>query len=528
MTPARYQKFETGVLYKGDNLRRLAQFPDECVDLIYLDPPFFSNRKYEVIWGEEAEIRSFVDRWKGGIKHYSDWMQSRVEEMHRILKQAGSLYLHCDPTASHYLKVMLDQVFAQSGGGFKSEIIWKRSSAHSDTKQGRRMHGHIHDVILFYTKSDEWTWNTIHTPYSKDYVEAFYTHIEEETGRRYRLDNLTAAKPGGDVSYEWYGRRPYKGRYWAYSREKMDRMLAEGRIHFPKKPDGVPTYKRYLDEMPGVPLQDVWTDLKPVTRGEEKLGWPTQKPEVLLERIIEASSDPGQVVLDPFCGCGTTIAVAERLRREWVGIDISAKAVSIMKVRVDKLGANAKVVGLPRSLADLKKLGHYEFQNWVIDRVDGIRSAKKSRDMGIDGWSFFERLPIQVKQWRKPVGREEVDKFETAIERSGKHMGYMVAFEFTKDAYEEAARSRQVGKNPVVLVRVKDVLDFAELMEEAEMEKKVLDLSTAPPDLMVLFSIATAEAREKRKEQKERVIEKQPVASKNELVKSIDQPMQVA
>jgi hypothetical protein len=199
-----------------------------------------------------------------------------------------------------------------------------------------------------------------------------------------------------------------------------------------------------------------------------------------------------------------------------------------MKVRVDKLGANAKVVGLPRSLADLKELGHYEFQNWVIDRVDGIRSAKKSRDMGIDGWSFFERLPIQVKQWRKPVGREEVDKFETAIERSGKHMGYMVAFEFTKDAYEEAARSRQVGKSPVVLVRVKDVLDFAELVEQAEMEKEILDLSNASPDLMGLFSIATSEARGKKKEKKERVIERQPVASKGELEKSIDQPMQVA
>ncbi len=199
-----------------------------------------------------------------------------------------------------------------------------------------------------------------------------------------------------------------------------------------------------------------------------------------------------------------------------------------MKIRVDKLGANAKVVGLPRSLADLKKLGHYEFQNWVIDRVDGIRSAKKSRDMGIDGWSFFERLPIQVKQWRKPVGREEVDKFETAIERSGKHMGYLVAFEFTKDAYEEAARSRQVGKNAVTLVRVKDVLNFAELVEEAEMEKQVLDLSTASPDLMGLFSIATEEAREKKREQRDRAIEKQPVATKNELEKSIDRPMQVA
>lgn len=521
MPSGRLREVETGVLYKGDNLRRLSQFPDECVDLIYLDPPFFSNRKYEVIWGEEAEIRSFVDRWKGGIKHYTDWMRNRIEEMHRLLRPTGSLYLHCDPTASHYLKVMLDQVFERADGGFRSEIIWKRSSAHSDTKQGRRMHGHIHDVILFYTKGDEWTWNPIFTPYSKEYVDSFYTHVEEETGRRYRLDNLTAAKPGGDVSYEWHGRRPYKGRYWAYSREKMDRMLAEGRIHFPKKPDGVPSYKRYLDEMPGVPLQDVWTDLKPVTRRPERLGWPTQKPEALLQRIIESSSDPGQVVLDPFCGCGTTIAVAQQLQRKWIGIDISAKAVNIMKSRVDALGANAKVVGLPKSLSDLKKLGHFEFQNWVIDRVDGVRSAKKSRDMGIDGWSFFERLPIQVKQRRKAVGREDVDKFETAIERSGKHLGYLVAFEFTKDAYEEAARSREVGKNAVALVRVKDILEFGELVEEAELEKQVLDLSSASADLMSLFSIATEEAREKKKK---RAVEKQPVPSKEELEKSIRVP----
>jgi DNA modification methylase len=164
MAATKYQKFETGVLYKGDNLRRLAQFPDECVDLIYLDPPFFSNRNYEVIWGEEAEIRSFVDRWQGGLKHYTDWMKNRLVEMHRILKPTGSLYLHCDPNASHYLKVMLDQLFERGSGGFRSEIIWKRNSAHSDTKQGRRLHGHIHDVIFFFTKGEEWTWNPIYTP----------------------------------------------------------------------------------------------------------------------------------------------------------------------------------------------------------------------------------------------------------------------------------------------------------------------------------------------------------------------------
>ncbi|MDX6590546.1 MAG: hypothetical protein QOI84_1820, partial [Solirubrobacterales bacterium] len=289
MAPANYQKFETGVLYKGDNLRRLAQFPDECIDLIYLDPPFFSNRNYEVIWGEEAEIRSFVGRWQGGIKHYADWMGNRVGEMHRILKSTGSLYLHCDPAASHYLKVMLDQVFERSNGGFRSEIIWKRSSAHSDTKQGRRIHGHIHDVILFYTKGDKWAWNPVYTPYDESYVESKYRHVEEKSGRRYRLSDLTAAKPGGDTSYEWHGRRPYKGRYWAYSREKMDRFQEEGRIRFPMKPEGVPELKRYLDEQPGVPLQDVWTDLKPVSpRAAERLGYPTQKPETLLERIIES------------------------------------------------------------------------------------------------------------------------------------------------------------------------------------------------------------------------------------------------
>lgn len=523
MAPRVHQECETGVLYKGDNLRRLAQFPDDCVDLVYLDPPFFSNRNYEVIWGEEAEIRSFVDRWQGGIKHYTDWMGDRLVEMHRVLKPTGSLYLHCDPAASHYLKVMLDQIFERSDGGFRSEIIWKRNSAHSDTKQGRRNYGHIHDVLFFYTKGEEWTWNPVYTPYGEGYVESFYKYVEPETGRRYRLSDLTG--PGGaskgNPKYEVMG----VTRYWRYSEERMQKLIDEGRV-IQRKPGAVPAYKRYLDEMPGVPLQDLWTDIPPLSpRGEERLGYPTQKPEALMERIIEVSTDPGQIVLDPFCGCGTTIAVAQRLRREWIGLDISEQAVKIMKTRVDKLGANAKVVGLPQSVADLKKLGHYEFQKWVIDQVGGIRSAKKGRDMGIDGWSFFERLPIQVKQHRKAVGREEVDKFETAVERSGKHMGFLVAFEFTKDAYEEAARSRQVGKNAVTLVRVEDVLEFAELVERAELEKRILDISTASADLMELFSIATAEAREKKKKRR---IEAQPKPSKSELEKSIRAPQQVA
>lgn len=479
MAPVRY--LETGVLHCGDNARLLADFPDECIDLIYLDPPFFSNRNYEVIWGDEAEVRSFEDRWAGGIRHYVDWMEPRLRQMQRLLRPTGSIYLHCDPSASHYLKVRMDDIF--SPGSFQNEVIWKRSGAKNDPKR----FGRSHDSLLFYTKSREFTWTPQYGPFEEDYVEQNYRYVEPETGRRYRRDNLTANKPGGDVDYEWHGARPYKGRHWAYSREKMDQMLADGRIEFRRT--GMPVYKRYLDEMPGVPLQDVWTDIKLTSGSRERVGYPTQKPEALLERIIVASSNPGDVVLDPFCGCGTTIAVAHQLGREWIGIDISPTAVNLMKRRMDKLGVTAKAEGLPVTEADLKDLRPFEFQNWVIQRVLGTHSPRKSGDMGIDGYSFFEQLPIQVKQSER-VGRNVVDNFETAVERSGKHMGYVVAFSFTKGAYEEAARAKAREKAAIVLVKVSDLVRVGELIESADTENLVPDLSRETPDLMRLFSAA--------------------------------------
>lgn len=318
-----------------------------------------------------------------------------------------------------------------------------------------------------------------------------------DTGVLYREDNLARLRKLPDDSIDliyldppFFSNRRYEvmgiTRFWRFSEEKMAELIAEGRV-VQTKPGSVPRQKRYLDEMPGVPLQDVWTDVQPVpSRGAERLGYPTQKPEALLERIIASSSDRGQVVLDPFCGCGTTIAVAQRMRREWIGIDISPQAVGIMKRRVDSLGADATVEGLPRTLADLKQLGPYEFQNWIIQRVHGVHAATKSGDMGIDGWSFFERLPIQVKQSER-VGRNVVDNFETAIERSGKHKGYLVAFSFSKGAVDEAARSKEVAKNAVVLVKVEDLLRVAELVEAAELSKQPLDLSGEAPDLMALF-----------------------------------------
>jgi DNA modification methylase len=489
---------ETGVIYCDENLQRLSQFPAECVDLCYLDPPFFSNRNYEVIWGDEAEVRSFEDRWKGGIRHYIDWMEQRVVQLHRVLKPTGSIYLHCDPNASHYLKVMMDGLFDQRR--FQNEIIWKRFSAKNDPKR----YGRSHDAILFYTKSASYTWNPEYGPFEDDYVEQNYRYTEEETGRRYRLSDLTANKPGGDTSYEWHGAHPYKGRYWAYSREQMDKFFEEGRIVFRRT--GMPVYKRYLDEQPGVPLQDVWTDIRLHAGSNERVGYPTQKPEALMDRIIRASSNKGDVVLDPYCGCGTTLVVAERLHRQWVGIDISPTAVRLMKRRLLREGALAlRTDGLPESEAELRKLKPFEFQNWVIQTLHGTHSTRRTGDMGIDGYSFFERLPIQVKQSEK-VGRNVVDNFETAIRRQEKHKGYIVAFSFGRGAHEEVARVKSDGLE-IALVPVSTLLDnpveeplqpgldkmVEDLLQEARKAMKQGSLAGIPPRRSVTELIASNE-----------------------------------
>lgn len=449
MTPISY--LETGVLYCDDNLRRLGQFPDECIDLIYLDPPFFSNRNYEVIWGDEDEVRSFEDRWEGGIHVYLDWMMPRLHQLHRILKATGSLYLHCDPSASHYLKVRCDGLFGANR--FRNEVAWQRFSAKNDA----RRFGRSHDNILLYTKTAKFTWNPQYEAIVDENIRKNYTAVEEGTGRRYRLSDLTANKGGGDTDYEWHGVRPYKGRHWAYSRENMDRFFEEGRIVFRRT--GMPRLKSYLDEQQGAPLQDVWTDIKLATSSPERVGYPTQKPEALLERILVASSNPGDVVLDPFCGCGTTIAVAERLGRQWIGIDISPTAVNVMKRRVEKVGPvgggpDVKVVGMPVTVEDLKALKPFAFQNWVIQRIHGTPSPRQSGDMGVDGYSFMEQLPVQVKQSER-VGRGVIDSFQTAIARSGKHKGYIVAFSYTRGAREEVARAKAEAGIEIELVEVK-------------------------------------------------------------------------
>lgn len=479
-------------LYYGDNLEVLCRhMKDESVDLVYLDPPFNSSQSYNVLFAEHdgtqsaSQFRAFEDTWRwdqsaaeayervvesGGrvaesmrafrsflgdsdMMSYLAMMAPRLVELRRVMKSTASIYLHCDPTASHYLKMLLDSVFGPQN--FRSEIVWKRSSAHSDTKQGRKQHGRIHDILLFYTNSDEWTWNPVYTKYDSEYVDQFYRHIEEGTGRRYRLGDLTG--PGGaakgNPQYEVMG----VTRYWRYSQQKMNDLIKAGRI-IQTKPGSVPAYKRYLDEMPGVPLQDIWTDIRPIgAQAAERLGYPTQKPVTLLERIVNTSSNPGDIVLDPFCGCGTTIHAAQNLDRNWIGIDITHLAIALIKHRLkdtfgDKIVNSYEVIGEPVSVQDAAQLASedpYQFQWWALGLVGARREEKKKgADKGIDGKLYFHDEPggktkqiiLSVKAGH--VNVSHMRDLRGVIERENAEIGVLISMnEPTKPMRSEAAGS---------------------------------------------------------------------------------------
>ena len=449
-------------LFCGDNLDVLRRHVDsESVDLVYLDPPFNSNASYNVLFAEHdgtraaAQIKAFEDTWRwdeaaaracadtieaGGkvseamqafrtllgdsdMMAYLAMMAPRLVELRRVLKPTGSLYLHCDPTASHYLKLLMDAVFGPQN--YRNEIAWKRSSAHSDTKQGMKRFGRIRDLLLFYTKTNQYTFNPQFTPYTAEHLESQYRHVAPN-GRQYAEADATGAKPGGDTEYEWrvkrragskqrwqpdldeeylrpadgceyQGVRPYRGRYWAYSQENLILFWKQGRLVH--RETGVPRLMLFSAEMPGISLQDLWIDISPEL-GSRDLGYPTQKPEALLERILSASSNEGDTVLDPFCGCGTTIAAAQKLHRRWIGIDITSLAISLIRHRLaDTFGDKAEyeVIGEPVSLPDAAKLARddpYQFQWWALGLV-GARpvEGKKGADKGIDGRIYFHDAP---------------------------------------------------------------------------------------------------------------------------------------
>ena len=513
------------LLYYGDNLDVLRRHvKDETVDLVYLDPPFKSNQDYNVLFAEKdgtgsaSQFKAFEDTWEwnqasaatyeeivegGGrvsdvmqafrrflgtndLLAYLTMMAPRLVELHRVLKSSGTIYLHCDPTASHYLKLLLDSIFGPRQ--ILNEISWKRSSAHSDTKQGMKRCGRIHDILLLYSKSENYTWNPLYTPYTEEYLQSEYRHIAPD-GRRYKETDLTAARPGGDTEYDWQVKRrkgtlerwqpdlkneyanpkpeyeylavrPYHGRYWAYSHANIAEFARSGQLIHRKT--GMPRLMQFSDSMPGIPLQDFWDDISPES-GANDLGYPTQKPMALLERITQSSSNEGDAVLDPFCGCGTTIAVAQKLNRRWIGIDITHLAIGLIKSRLrDQFGDGVvqtyQVIGEPTALPDARGLAHedpYQFQWWALGLVGARRTEqRKGSDQGIDGRLYFhdeengptKQIILSVKSGHVSV--RDIRDLRGVIEREKAEIGVLLTLENATKPMESETAAAGFYKSP--------------------------------------------------------------------------------
>ncbi len=487
-------------LYYGDNLPVMQKYlADESVDLIYLDPPFNSQRNYNVSMRDreghesESQIVAFTDTWfwtrqtqetyenlllnasnvrlskviealyiihgSGEMMAYLVMMAPRLIEMHRILKPTGSFYLHCDVNAASYLKLLLDAVFGKEN--FRTEFIWKRTSAHSNAKRKVAI---VSDSIFFYTKTSQYTFNEQYTSYEDDYIKQHYRYVDEN-GRRYTLSDLRNPSKRPNLTYEYKGYQPHKNG-WAVSLEKMQQYDAEGRLHFPAAKSGRIRLKNYLDQMPGVKLTNLWTDIAPIgAQAKERTGYPTQKPLALLERIIRMSSNPGDMVFDPFAGCGTAMVAAQKLGRRWIGIDIAYLGINMLSFRLGDnfnlhSGVDYKVIGQPKSVDDARALatdknndGRYQFEFWALSLVAARTergtedSYKKKADKGVDGFLTFlevqksrrttQAVLVQVKSGK--VGSADLRNLRGAVEREKAALGIFITLEEpTRDMAQEA------------------------------------------------------------------------------------------
>ncbi len=475
----RSSMLDTRVIYCGDNLEQLRKLPDTCVDLIYIDPPFNSNRTYEVFWGETKEMRAFDDRHES-TRAYIEFMRPRCVELARVLKKTGSFYYHCDWHASHYVKVMLDQIFSEKN--FQSEIIWKRTNAKGLAFKG---YPNNHDTIFYYGGGEELTWKRPFKEYDPEYLKKFYRFVEEGTGRRFRLSDLTNPNPDRpNLTYDWNGHK----RVWRWTKERMEEADKQGIIHYSST--GLASQKRYLDEMQGQPIDTIWDDIQPIqAQAAERLGYPTQKPLRLLERIIQASSNENDIVLDAFCGCGTALVAAQNSGRQWIGIDISPTACRVMAKRLRdvcrlpedeklwRVGRGFVVRDLPWSEKQLRVIPPFEFENWAVIALGGIPNKAQVGDMGIDGriypvssmpttsgknageLDFMDAwYPVQVKQKDK-AGRPDIDMFEAAMLREKRTKGFFVSFEFSSDALREIDAFFRREHRIIVPLTVREVLD---------------------------------------------------------------------
>jgi site-specific DNA-methyltransferase (adenine-specific) len=483
--------FDKNILYYGDNLEVLRKhFPDNCIDLVYLDPPFNSKADYNVLFkessGEEsaAQIQAFSDFWhwdkttentyleiqndpnlnemiKFLLAHlhtndmmaYLIMMTIRLRELHRVIKPTGSLYLHCDPTASHYLKIIMDKIFGSRN--FRNEIVWQRFTFHADAQR----YGRVHDILLFYSKTDNYVWNTQYGEHKEKYKKSHFTQTDPD-GRAYRLDNAVGEGQGSPRYFNGKLLKPPHGTHWRWSQENIDRLIKEGKIVFTST--GRPAVKRYLDEAKPA-IHSIWTDIPPInSMSKERVGFQTQKPLKLLERIISASSNEGDLVLDPFCGCGTTILAAQELKRRWVGIDITHLAISLIRARLKEIHILAnrdyKILGEPvdfESAVDLMKVdpSGYQFQLWALSFLDAWpaksmngKEVTKGADKGVDGWITFrekdslnlQRIVVQIKGGVH-IGAQHVRDLLGTIEATKSPMGILVTlYEPTKPMKDAA------------------------------------------------------------------------------------------
>jgi DNA modification methylase len=482
-------------LHYGDNLKVLREHvADQSVDLVYLDPPFNSNRAYNVLFhrdghADSAQMQAFDDTWhwtpeteiqydeavnggvpfdvadalgafrtllgEGDMMAYLINMAPRLVELRRVLKPTGSLYLHCDPTASHYLKLLLDAIFGPER--FRNEIIWKRTTAHSSAKK----FAPIHDVLLYYGVGKRVVWNTPRTDYSDEYLDRYYK-FDDGDGRLYWRADLTGAGiRHGETGQPWRGLDPTpKGRHWMLPPDELDRLDREGRIYWAKGGTGWPQHKRYREDLKGRAVADIWDDVDRINPvGNERLGYPTQKPVALVERIIAASSGKGDVVLDPFCGCGTTIAAATHLDRRWIGIDVTYIAVDLIRKRlIDSYGPGIEssydVTGIPEDLLSAQALferSPFEFERWAVSKVDGTPNERQVGDKGFDGLIRFHhssgkgpadgKILVSVKGG-KQLNPSMVQALDGAMTTHKAHMGVFVSLNpVTKGMREIADRA---------------------------------------------------------------------------------------
>ena len=456
-------------LILGDNLEFLKKIDSETVDLIYLDPPFFSNRNYEVIWGDTGEVRSFQDRWSGGISHYIDWLKERVIEMHRVLKPTGSIFLHCDWHANAYIRTeILDRIFGYQN--FRSEIIWRR-------KGGAALAGMTElscstDTIFYFSKSKDYTFHNILIR-DEEYVAEHFTKIDQN-GRRFMATVMRSPNPRPNLMYDYKGyKTPPNG--WAVSKEKMIEMDKAGQLYFPEEKTKQIYKKLYENEYKGAPINNLWQDIATLKgKAKELIGYPTQKPEALLYRIISMASNEGDIVLDPFVGGGTTVAIADKLNRRWVGIDQSVQAIKVTEMRLyNQMDLFSKAFFTQLHKYDYDTLRYkdaFEFEHFIVHQFGGVPNTKQRGDLGLDGRTL-DNVAIQVKR-SDNIGRNVVDNFNSAIQRYDKRLyeknklenkavGFIIAFSFGKGAIEEVARLKNTEGVIIKLLRVEDIVPIA-------------------------------------------------------------------